>query len=186
MGPRELRRTASVIASSSGLRTISSSVAPTTSKVRLRAKSMPSNTGGPSSNSGTDWPGMNSARWIRISIVDGARRTRTPRRWHRSTSSTASSCGNSGSAMITSSTPPPLSTSCRFASEPSARRPLSASGLDERKPTTSIGAWGTSASAWATSTMWLPLPTSTARRRYPAARSSTAVTRSKPARAAPT
>ena len=33
---------------------------------------MPSKTGGPSSNRGTDWPGTNSARWIRISIVEGA------------------------------------------------------------------------------------------------------------------
>ena len=33
-------------------------------------------------NKGTDWPGTNSARWIRISIVEGAMRTRTPRRWH--------------------------------------------------------------------------------------------------------
>ena len=38
-----------------------------------------------------DCPGTNSARWIRISIVEGARRTRTPRWWQRSTSSTASS-----------------------------------------------------------------------------------------------
>ncbi len=45
-GPRELRRTASVIASSSGLSTTSSSVAPTMSNVRFSAKSMPSNTGG--------------------------------------------------------------------------------------------------------------------------------------------
>ena len=33
---------------------------------------MPSNTGGRSVNSGTVWPGTNSARLIRISIVDGA------------------------------------------------------------------------------------------------------------------
>ena len=53
-------------------------------------------------NSGTVWPGTNSARSIRISIVDGATCTVTPRWWQRSTSSTARSCGNSGSAMITS------------------------------------------------------------------------------------
>ncbi len=103
IGPREESRTASAIASSSGLSSTSSSSAPTRSNVRFSAKSTPSNAGGPSSNSGTDWPGTNSARWIRISIVDGARRTRTPRWWHWSTSSTASTCGKSGSAMITSS-----------------------------------------------------------------------------------
>ncbi len=118
-----------MIASSSGLSSTSSSVAPITSKVRFSAKSMPSNTGGPSSNSGTDCPGTNSARWIRISIVEGARRTRTPRRWHWSTSSTASSWGNSGSAMITSSMRSPLSTASRFASEPSERRPLAGKRL---------------------------------------------------------
>ena len=65
---------------------------------------MPSNTGGRSVNSGTVWPGTNSARSNRISIVDGATWTVTPRRWQRSTSSTARSCGKSGSAMITSCT----------------------------------------------------------------------------------
>ena len=39
---------------------------------------MPSKTGGRSSNSGTDWPGTNSAWWIRTSVVEGAMRTRTP------------------------------------------------------------------------------------------------------------
>ena len=48
--------------------------------MRLSTKSTPSKTGGRSSNSGTDWPGTNSARWTRISVVDGAIRTRTPRR----------------------------------------------------------------------------------------------------------
>ena len=90
IGPRDDTRTASTIASSSGLSTTSNSVAPIRSKVRLSAKSTPSNTGGPSSNRGTDCPGTNSARWIRISIVDGASRTRTPCRLHWSTSSTAS------------------------------------------------------------------------------------------------
>ncbi len=169
IGPRELRRTASVIASSSGLSSTSSSVAPTMSKVRLSAKSMPSNTGGPSSNSGTDWPGTNSARWIRISIVDGARRTRTPRRWHWSTSSTASSCGKSGSAMITSSMRPSPSTRSRSAERAEraqavggqrrwtrgSRRPRSGSAADPER---------SSASACATSSRCLPLPTSTVRR----------------------
>src|SRR5690348_17461346 len=44
----------------------------------------------------------NSARWTRISIVDGAIRTRTPRWWASSTSSTASRWGKSGSAMMRS------------------------------------------------------------------------------------
>ena len=58
--------------------------------MRLIAKSTPSKTGGLSSNSGSAWPGTNSTRSIRISIVDGATRTRTPCWWQRSTSSTAS------------------------------------------------------------------------------------------------
>ena len=99
------------------------------SKVRLSAKSTPSKTGGPSSNSGTDWPGTNSARWIRISIVEGARRTRTPRWWHWSTSSTASSCGKSGSAMMTSSMRSVASTLSRSPSEPSGAAPLPGSAL---------------------------------------------------------
>ncbi len=53
-------------------------------------------------NSGTDSPGTNSARSMRISIVDGATWTVTPCWWHRSTRSSARSCGNSGSAMMTS------------------------------------------------------------------------------------
>ena len=178
IGPRELTATASVNAISSGLSTISSSVAPRMSKVRLSAKSIPSKAGGPSSNSGTDWPGTNSARWIRISIVDGARRTRMPRRWHWSTSSTAASWGKSGSAMMTSSMRAEPITDSRSSSVPSERRPLSGSGVGERKPTTSIDACGASASAWATSAICLPRPTSTARRWKPAARSSSSVARS--------
>ena len=49
------------------------------SNVRLSTKSKPSKTGGRSSNSGTVAPGTNSARCTRISIVDGAIRTVTPR-----------------------------------------------------------------------------------------------------------
>ena len=101
-GPREDSRTASAISASSGESTSSSSAETTRSNVRLTKKSMPSKTGGRSSNSGTDAPGTNSARWTRISIVDGATRTVTPRWWQVSTSSTARSCGKSGSAMITS------------------------------------------------------------------------------------
>ena len=57
---------------------------------------MPSNTGGRSVNSGTVWPGTNSARSIRISIVDGATCTVTPRWWQHSTSSTALLLGEVG------------------------------------------------------------------------------------------
>ena len=46
--------------------------------MRLIAKSTPSNTGGFSSNSGSAWPGTYSTLSIRISIVEGATRTRTP------------------------------------------------------------------------------------------------------------
>src|SRR3954471_22540906 len=77
IGPREVSLTASAPTSSSGDMNTSSTVAQTRSNVRLTAKSMPSNTGGRSSKSGTAWPGTNSARWTRISIVDGAMRTRT-------------------------------------------------------------------------------------------------------------
>ena len=87
---------ASAASSITGESTSSSSAAPTRSKVRLSAKSTPSKTGGLSSNSGSAWPGTNSTRSIRISIVDGATRTRTPCWWQRSTSSTASSCGEVG------------------------------------------------------------------------------------------
>ena len=167
-GPREVIATASERAMKSGLSRISSSVAPMMSKVRLSAKSTPSKAGGPSSKSGTDWPGTNSARWIRISIVEGARRTRMPRRWHWSTSSTAASWGKSASAMITSSTGSEPSTASRFSSGPSERRPSAASGVGERKPITSICACGWSASARATSAICLPRPTSTARRWKPA------------------
>ena len=97
------------------------------SKVRLIAKSMPSKTGGLSSNSGSAWPGTNSTRSIRISIVEGATRTRTPCRWQRSTSSTASAWGKSGSAISTSSTASKWRSSC--SSERKSRRPsTSASG----------------------------------------------------------
>ena len=58
--------------------TNSSRPAPIRSKVRLTAKSIPSKTGGFSSKSGSACPGTNSTRSIRISIVDGATRTRTP------------------------------------------------------------------------------------------------------------
>jgi hypothetical protein len=78
-GPRELSLTASAIASSSGLSSTSSSVASDQSNVRLSAKSIPSNTGGRSGTAAPTRPGTNSARWIRISIVDGATRTVTPR-----------------------------------------------------------------------------------------------------------
>jgi hypothetical protein len=100
--PREEKRTDRAISASSGESAISSRTDTTRSNVRLMKKSMPSNTGGRSSNSGTDAPGTNSARWTRISIVEGAIRTVTPRWWQVSTSSTARSCGKSGSAMMTS------------------------------------------------------------------------------------
>ena len=78
IGPREVSLTASAIASITGDSRISPTAATTRSKVRLIAKSMPSNTGGRSVNSGTVWPGTNSARSIRISIVVGATCTVTP------------------------------------------------------------------------------------------------------------
>ena len=99
--------------------------------MRLSAKSIPSNTGGRSLNSGTVWPGTNSARSIRISIVDGATCTVTPRWWQMSTSSTARSCGKSGSAMITSWTRSPSSTSGSWSSSPSERSPLCGRGVSE-------------------------------------------------------
>ena len=77
-GPFEVAFTAIQTAARSGLRRNSSTVEPIKSKVRFSAKSIPSKTGGLSSNSGTDSPGTNSARWINISIVEGAIRTRTP------------------------------------------------------------------------------------------------------------
>ncbi len=77
--PREEKRTDSAISASSGDRKISNSADTARSNVRLMKKSMPSNTGGRSSNSGTEAPGTNSARWTRISIVEGAIRTVTPR-----------------------------------------------------------------------------------------------------------
>ena len=92
---------------------------------------MPSNTGGRSVNSGTVCPGTNSARLMRISIVDGATLTVTPRWWHWSTSSTACSCGKSGSAMITSWTRSRARISGSSSSWPSERRPLSGRGVSE-------------------------------------------------------
>ena len=126
---------------------------------------MPSKTGGRSSNSGTDWPGTNSARWMRISIVDGATRTVTPRWWHWSTSSTARSCGKSGSAMMTSWTRSLASTAGMSSIVPSDRSPLSGRGVSEMKPTISTGDAVVSLSACATSSMCGPDPTSIARRR---------------------
>ena len=95
-------------------------IEPARSKLRFTTKSMPSKTGGLSSNSGSDWPGTNSTRSIRISIVDGATRTRTPWLWQRSTSSNAWSCGKAGSAIRTSSIESKLRS--RFSSEPKSRR----------------------------------------------------------------
>ena len=101
--------------------------------MRLSAKSTPSNTGGFSSNSGSAWPGTNSTRSIRISIVDGATRTRTPCWWQRSTSSTASSWGKSASAISTSSIASKWRSSC--SSERKSRRPSSsATGVRATKP----------------------------------------------------
>ena len=102
-GPRDSSLIAIAINASSGDSTSSSNSAPKKSNMRLITKSRPSNTGGLSSNSGSARPGTNSTRSIRISIVDGATRTRTPLRWQRSTRSTASSSGKSGSAISTSS-----------------------------------------------------------------------------------
>ena len=79
IGPRLESLTAIAEASSSGEIRISPIVARTRSNVRLAANWIPSNTGGRSVNSGTDSPGLNSARSIRISIVDGATWTVTPR-----------------------------------------------------------------------------------------------------------
>ncbi len=101
-GPREEKRTAAAMIASSGESRSSRKPATTRSNERLTTKSKPSKTGGRSSNSGTDAPGTNSARLTRISIVEGATRTVTPRWWQVSTSSTARSSGKSGSAMITS------------------------------------------------------------------------------------
>ena len=47
---------------------------------------------------------------------------------------------------------------------PSERSPLSGRGVSEMKPTISTGVCTSSVSAWATSSMCLPEPTSTARR----------------------
>ena len=147
------------------------------------AKSTPSNTGGLSSKSGSAWPGTNSTRSMRISIVDGATRTRTPWRWQRSTSSTASSCGKSASAISTSSMASKWRSSC--SSERKSSRPLeSVAGPRETKPYGSIILLSRSASD--TASMFGPDPTSTARRRYPAARSTTPLTRSNTQRAADT
>ena len=102
------------------------------SKVRLTTKSMPSKTGGLSSNRGSDWPGTNSIRSIRISIVEGATRTFTPCSWQRSTSSTASSCGNSGSAISTSSTASKLRSS--VSSVPKSSQPAGAVRRERHVP----------------------------------------------------
>ncbi len=67
------------MARSIGESTTSPTVASVRSKVRLAAYWIPSKTGGRSVNSGTDSPGTNSARSNRISIVDGATWTVTPR-----------------------------------------------------------------------------------------------------------
>ena len=91
--------------------------------MRLIAKSTPSKTGGLSSNRGSAWPGTNSTRSIRISIVDGATRTRTPCWWHWSTSSTASLWGKSASVISTSSMASKWRSSC--SSERKSRRPSS-------------------------------------------------------------
>ena len=53
----------------------------------------------------------------------------------------------------------------RSSIRPSERRPLSGRGVSEMKPTISTGACTSSVSACATSSMWRPEPTSTARRR---------------------
>ncbi len=121
------------------------------SKVRLINQSAPSNTGGFSSNSGSVWPGTNSTRSIRISIVDGATRTRTPWRWQRSTSSTASLCGKSGSAIRTSSIEPKYWSS--WSSGPRSFSPFAGSGVSETKPTASTSGCLPPPSAAATSWM---------------------------------
>ena len=93
---------------------------------------MPSKTGGLSSNSGTDWPGTSSCRWVMISIVVGAIRTATPRSWQRSTSSNASRWGKSGSAITTSCTRCSVEQlAAAPSSEPRLRRPLSGFGVSE-------------------------------------------------------
>ena len=131
------------------------------SNVRLTTKSRPSKTGGLSSNRGSDWPGTNSIRSIRISIVEGATRTLTPCSWQRSTSSTASSCGNSGSAIRTSSTALKLRSS--VSSVPKSVSRLERCGVSDTYPNGWI-AW-LPESASATASIWAPPPTSTARRR---------------------
>ena len=135
--------------------------APMRSNARLTTKSMPSNTGGLSSKSGSDWPGTNSIRSIRISIVDGATRTRMPFWWQRSTSSTACSCGNSGSVISTSSMASKWRSS--VSSEPKSRSPSLFRGVSDTYPNAST--WELSRSACATASMCEPDPTSTARRR---------------------
>ena len=127
---------------------------------------MPSNTGGRSVNSGTVWPGTNSARSIRISIVDGATWTVTPRWWQTSTSSTARSCGKSGSAMITSWIAlggEHLGQLVELAER--AQPVLRAWRQREVADDVDRGCGRGSASACATASMCLPEPTSTARRR---------------------
>src|SRR3954465_1349620 len=71
--------------------------------------------------------------------------------------------------MITSCTRYASSTSASSSIRPSERRPLSGRGVSEMKPTISTGACTSLVSAWATSSMWRPQPTSTARRRAPGA-----------------
>ena len=96
---------------------------------------------------------MNSARWTRISIVDGATRTRTPRRWHASTSSTACCWGNAGSAMMTSSTRCSSTTRSIWSSVPSEGTPLSGRGCSDTKPTTLMIGVSPVLSALATASM---------------------------------
>ena len=69
---------ASAAAIMTGAKSRTSKAAPARSKLRLTANSTPSSIGGLSSNRGSVWPGTNSARSMRISIVEGATRTLTP------------------------------------------------------------------------------------------------------------
>ena len=78
-GPFDVSLIDAAIASITGDRNTSEAPATTMSKLRFSTKSSPSKTGGFSSNSGTDWPGTSSWRWVMISIVVGAIRTATPR-----------------------------------------------------------------------------------------------------------
>ena len=164
-GPRELSRTASAVAASSGLSTSSSSeradeveraldeVVEALEDRRLELEQ------------------RHRLAGHELRAVDEQlhRRRRDPhahalRCGQTSTSSTACCCGKSGSAMMTSSMRWRSMTCASSSSVPSDSRPLLGRGVSEMKPTTLTVGCAASRSAWPTASMCWPLPTSTARR----------------------